>query len=74
MRIKIACMVVLLVSLLGCNTSTIGWDNAPSTHVCTQEQMKKVQEETIFCKKETNYYGEVCYGTAIMRNCNRRTP
>lgn len=46
---------------------------APKVHTCTEEQMTKVQSETLFCKNETGYFASYCYGTAIMRNCTKNS-
>lgn len=46
---------------------------APKVHTCTDEQMVKVESETLFCSNETGYFASYCYGTAIMRNCTKNS-
>lgn len=48
------------------------WDAAPRTHVCTVEQMSRVERESKFCDDNTSFFSSYCYGTAIMRNCTKR--
>jgi hypothetical protein len=66
-------LFVLFAALIfqGCDFSD-HWSRAPERYACTAEQMSKVEAETIFCKGETNYNSEYCYGTAITRNCVRK--
>ena len=56
--------------LAGCDE--VSWDHAAARHTCTQPQMAKAEQETLFCKKEGGYMGAYCYQTAIQRNCTPR--
>lgn len=46
------------------------WEEAPTTYHCTDEQQKRVESDTLFCKQNTSYFSSYCFGSAIMRNCN----
>lgn len=58
---------VIVYSII--STPSQDWKKAPTEYNCTEEQMDKVQKETIFCNEKTGYVKTYCYGTAIMRNC-----
>jgi hypothetical protein len=67
-RLTLCCAVMLA----GCDVTPGSWNEAPETHVCSEEQMKKVEAETMWCRINTSYLSEYCYGTAIIRNCEAR--
>lgn len=46
--------------------------DALATHVCSVEEMKRVESETLFCSQKTTYRNNYCYETAIKRNCKLR--
>ncbi len=46
------------------------WEEATTTHHCTDEQQRRVESDTLFCKQNTSYFSSYCFGSAIMRNCN----
>ena len=46
------------------------WEDATVTHHCTDEQQRRVQSDTLFCKQNTSYFSSYCFSSAIMRNCN----
>jgi hypothetical protein len=60
----------ILLIISGCD-SKIEWRDAPKEYKCTNEQMKKVEKESIWCTKNTDYFKEFCYGSAILRNCEK---
>lgn len=62
-------LLVACVLLVGCDTR---WRDAPFTHTCTADQMTIVEKQTAYCKTNTGFNGEFCYGSAIMRNCERK--
>lgn len=45
------------------------WEDATTTYRCTDEQQKRVESDTLFCKNNTSYFSSYCFGSAIMRNC-----
>ena len=45
---------------------------APMEYDCTADQMKRVQEESTWCDKNTGYFRSYCYGSAIIRNCTKK--
>ena len=47
-------------------------DLALRTHVCTPEEMQRVEKETLFCQEKTSYLSTYCYSAAIQRVCTRR--
>lgn len=71
--------IVLLLSLTACVEdgpdsfkAKAARDNAIiSDSVCTEQQMQRVQSETQFCNKNTSYFSEFCYRSAIQRVCSR---
>jgi hypothetical protein len=62
-----AALLTFAVLLVGCEKSD--YQLAIEQYQCTDTQMQKASSETLFCKKETEYSAELCYGAAIMRNC-----
>ena len=72
MKMMIALLAVLLA---GCAAqSDPDWMNAPTQYRCTMEQAKQVDLETRTCDstgKWSGYQGTYCYGSAIMRNCEK---
>lgn len=65
----------LMVVLSGCGASIDSdWNRAAETHICSTEQMARVEKEMQFCSKNTNYLSTYCYGSAILRICERKTP
>lgn len=66
-------LLIGLVGIAGCEPLPQNdWDTAPVTHICTTEQMTRVQNEALWCDSNTSYYSTYCYGTAIIRNCQER--
>lgn len=69
---------VFLTLLAGCDTDPLAlppeppWMNAAQDHICTIEQMRRVETETVFCATKTTLRNSYCYGASIMRNCTRR--
>lgn len=45
------------------------WEDAMTDYRCTDEQQKRVESDTLFCKANTSYFSSYCFGSAIMRNC-----
>jgi hypothetical protein len=66
-RILIAAAAMLLP---GCERGD--WQVAPRQYSCATEQMKKVEIETTFCIAKTDYTSAYCYGSAIIRNCEKK--
>lgn len=68
-------LIFSLFLLCGCDMEFTyeqsDWETAPREHICTEEQMKKVMEETDFCNDNTSYFSTYCYGAAILRNCEK---
>lgn len=69
-------IVFSVIAIAGCNLFEYSvpepaWRTAPREYFCTTEQMAKVEPEAQFCRRNTSYLGEVCYGEAIIRNCTR---
>lgn len=61
-------LTIAISLLLGCGE--YGWQSAPRKYTCTDEQMSKVEKESLWCiKNVTEYNTGYCYGTAIIRNC-----
>jgi len=50
------------------------WERAPREYTCSLEDQARVERETLFCKTNTGYRSVYCYGTAIMRNCDKIEP
>lgn len=81
MKISLGVVVGTTVLVIGWSISSgassvvaeSAWSNAPATHVCTTEQMKEVEAQTNFCISKTDYLSSYCYGTAILRNCQKRS-
>lgn len=62
--------------LIGCNSEggvgkLADWVEAPKTHKCSVEQHATVERETLFCVTNSGNHRRFCYGTAIMRNCDK---
>lgn len=55
--------------LAGCNSAD--WRDAPYRHECTEDEIRRVHEETLFCAENTGYLNSYCYGSAIVRNCDQ---
>lgn len=65
-------VLALIVLLTGCEPpEEPEWRRAPLEYTCTPEQTKRVQQDTKFCDDNTSYFDTYCYGSAIMRNCQR---
>lgn len=45
------------------------WENASTTHVCTEKEIERVHAETKWCIDNTSYFKSYCYGSAFIRNC-----
>jgi hypothetical protein len=45
--------------------------NPTGRYKCTEDQMIKVEKETLFCTNSGGYIKSYCYDTAIMRNCEK---
>lgn len=63
--------LLLCVAIAGCGQPA-EWTEAASKHACTDDQMKKAQQEALWCKENTTYLPTYCYSTAIMRNCTKK--
>jgi len=62
-----------IMSLVSCqNDPSKEWQSAADNHICTTEEMERVEQETKFCSKNASFPGSYCYGTAIIRNCEER--
>lgn len=59
--------VMALLILTACQVDEM--DYAVKHSTCTPEQMVKVQDETLWCKANSDIRPFACYATAIMRNC-----
>jgi hypothetical protein len=70
-------ILLLAVVLVGCDGKTVettpAWRTAAHEYRCTKEQMELVHKQTAFCRENTNYFGDYCYGTAFIRNCTKAT-
>lgn len=63
---------LLLLLLCACEKlPELDWEAAPRTHACTDEQMKKVERESSWCTENTGWIKNYCYGSAIIRNCEK---
>jgi hypothetical protein len=58
--------------LAGCNEYYSEWQNAPTCYTCTEAEMNRVQNEAKWCKENTTYKDTYCFGSAIMRICQKR--
>lgn len=38
-------------------------------YTCTADEMRRVESESVFCNKNTSFFSDYCYGSAIIRNC-----
>jgi hypothetical protein len=64
--------LMISLALCGCDSyvSPTSWLNADERYQCSDDQMRKVERETMFCKTEVlKSNPSICYGGAIMRNC-----
>lgn len=60
-------VLVIIVLLFGCDK--VGWEGVPARYVCTEQQMARVEKETVFCTQNTSFFKSYCYTSAIERNC-----
>lgn len=61
--------------LIGCDVQVqADWERAPREYTCSLEDQARVERETLFCNTNTGYRSVYCYGTAIMRNCDKIEP
>lgn len=58
------------IMLCGC---TQEWDGAPHEYRCDDTQMERVEHDTEWCIKTTEYFPRYCYAAAIMRSCTKLT-
>lgn len=65
--------LVAAIMLAGCGERGSHWNSAAFEYTCDSPQMAKAQTEALWCKENTDYRAEYCYGSAIMRNCTVRT-
>jgi len=66
-------MKYFLISLLfifGCEYNP-GMKEITGGHKCSEEQMIRVEKETLFCNQNANYTKNFCYDMAILRNCEK---
>lgn len=68
----------LLLSLTACNDPSLeGQEKYKSdaailtNSVCTEQQMQRVEKETLFCKHNTGYFASDCYVNSMRRVCSR---
>lgn len=50
------------------------WETALMEYVCTDQQMRRVEAESTFCRQHTKFFSTYCYGSAFIRNCDKRGP
>jgi hypothetical protein len=65
---EILLLLIMVITLVSCERE-IDFSNNLKKYVCSKEQMAKVQEESLWCSKNTNYLSTYCYATAMKRNC-----
>lgn len=65
-------LILITLALAGCSRSALDYIHAEQDYQCTVPQMKKAQDETLFCKAHTAHDPAFCFGSAIMRNCEPR--
>lgn len=70
--------VCLAVSLTSCDTGaeSIAAKSRSDmaimgSSVCTEQQMQRVERETMFCKTNTGYFASDCYVNSMRRVCSR---
>jgi hypothetical protein len=63
-------ILALILTLIGCSSDQ--WYSAAQSYTCSTEQMSRVQAEAKWCKDNTSYNGEYCFGTTIMRICEKK--
>lgn len=67
--------ILMIVGIVAMSTILVScerpydWESAPLTHVCTDQQMRKAEQEAAWCDENTSYFSTYCYGSAIIRNC-----
>ena len=62
--------LLIVIGLSGCDINE-DWQSAAQNYKCTTEQMERVKSEAVWCKQHTDYFNTYCYGTAIIRNCEK---
>jgi hypothetical protein len=62
-------IVALSVALMSC--AEPDFMEAPEKYACSETQIAKVERETSFCRLNTTLSGVYCYGSGIMRNCEK---
>lgn len=72
-NIKIVTMLVVVL-ISGCKVG-VGqkpkWKSAPLEYNCSIDDMTKVEREAKFCIENTAFFDTYCYGSAIIRNCEK---
>lgn len=64
-------ILIMCLSIISCSYERKDWEDASKYYKCTKEQMEKVEHEAKWCADNTGYVSTYCYGSAIMRNCER---
>ena len=48
------------------------YERAPMEYTCSVEQAARVQKESTYCDENTSFFSSYCYGSAIMRICEKK--
>ena len=68
-------IIILCIIFISCGEHREpDWRMAPLTYKCTEKEMNRVMREAEWCVKTTDYNGQFCYGTSIIRICKDNNP
>lgn len=76
MRILIAAGLALALTACDTGVESIAAKNSRDENilgnsVCTEQQMQRVERETMFCRMNTGYFASDCYVNSMRRVCSR---
>ena len=62
---------LLTGALAACDNAIPEWSTAALEYRCTEQEMRRVKSESDWCTENTNYLGNFCFGSAMIRNCSK---